>query len=221
MSIASTVNQQVAATTDPTNAQNALTSLSSNFQDFLSLLMTQLQNQDPSSPLDTNQFTSELVQFSSVEQQIATNGSLTQLIQLTQSGEILNSAALVGHQVEVTSNSIPLQNSTGTVNFTTTTPEPVVINISDANGKVIRSQTLQAAQGDNAWSWNGTGNDGTAYPDGNYAIAVTTTTAGGTSTAVPFTVTGTATGVVTSGTTLDVNLGGLQVPFSDIDSLVK
>ena len=55
----------------------ALTSLSSNFGDFLNLLMTQLQNQDPSSPLDTNQFTTEQVQFSGVEQQINTNASLT------------------------------------------------------------------------------------------------------------------------------------------------
>ncbi len=220
MSIASTVNQQTAATTDPTSAQNALTSLSSNFQDFLSLLMTQLQNQDPSSPLDTNQFTSELVQFSSVEQQIATNSSLTQLIQLTQSGEILNSASLVGHQVDVTSTAIPLQNGSGTVNFTTAATEPVTINISDANGRIIRSQTLQSVQGDNSWAWDGTGNDGTAYPDGAYAIAVTTPT-GSSSAAVPFTVTGTATGVITSGTTLDVDLGDLEVPFSNIASLVK
>jgi flagellar basal-body rod modification protein FlgD len=62
----------------------ALGSLTSNFSDFLSLLMTQLQHQDPSSPMDASQFTSELVQFSSVEQQINTNGNLTQLIQLTQ-----------------------------------------------------------------------------------------------------------------------------------------
>src|ERR1700730_10399697 len=120
-SIASTINQQTASSTTANSSQNALTSLSSNFQDFLSMLMTQLQNQDPSSPMDTNQFTTELVQFSSVEQQITTNSSLTQLIQLTQSGEILNSASLVGQQVEVTSNSIPLQNGSGTVNFTTTT----------------------------------------------------------------------------------------------------
>ena len=58
----------------------ALNSLSANFGDFLKLLMTQLQNQDPTSPLDTNQFTSELVAFSGVEQQINTNTSLTQLI---------------------------------------------------------------------------------------------------------------------------------------------
>jgi flagellar basal-body rod modification protein FlgD len=219
-SIASTINQQTASSTTATGSQNALTSLSSNFQDFLSMLMTQLKNQDPSSPMDTNQFTTELVQFSSVEQQITTNSSLTQLIQLTQSSEILNSASLVGHQVEVTSNSIPLQNSSGTVKFTTTTAEPVTINIANANGTVIKSQTMQSTAGANSWTWDGTGDNGISYPDGAYSIAVTTAS-GGTSTPVPFTVVGTATGVVNSGSTLDVSLGGLQVGFSSIDSLVK
>ena len=219
-SIASTINQQTASSTTANSSQNALTSLSSNFQDFLSMLMTQLQNQDPSSPMDTNQFTTELVQFSSVEQQITTNSSLTQLIQLTQSGEILNSASLVGHQVEVTSNSIPLQNSSGTVNFTTTTAEPVTINIADANGTVIKSQTGQSTAGANSWTWDGTGDNGISYPDGAYSIAVTTAS-GGMSTPVPFTVVGTATSVVNAGSTLDVSLGGLQVGFSSIDSVVK
>jgi flagellar basal-body rod modification protein FlgD len=227
MSIASTVNGQ-SASTDATSStasssdasQNALTSLSSNFQDFLSLLMTQLQNQDPSSPMDTNQFTSELVEFSSVEQQINTNSSLTQLIQLTQSGDMLNSAAMVGHQVEVTSNSLPLQNSSGTADFTTATAEPVTITIANANGAVIKSENMQSVAGDNSWTWNGVGDNGTTYPDGAYSIAITTN-AGGTATAVPFTVVGTATGVTNSGGTLDVSLGGMQVPFSDIDSLVQ
>src|ERR1700733_9299991 len=78
-------------------SKGALTSLTSNFQDFLGMLMTQLQNQDPTSPMDTNQFTNELVEFSGVEQQINTNSSLTQLIQLTQSGQVEQSASLVGH----------------------------------------------------------------------------------------------------------------------------
>src|SRR5271154_7325263 len=89
-----------AASTDP------LSSLSSNFGDFLNLLMTQLQNQDPTSPMDANSFTSELVEFSSVEQQINTNTSLTQLIQLTQSGQVEQSASIVGHQVELNSGNI-------------------------------------------------------------------------------------------------------------------
>src|SRR3982751_3981363 len=81
----------------------ALTNLSNNFSNFLSLLMTQLRNQDPTSPLNANEFTSELVQFSSVEQQIATNTNLTQLIQLTQASQIEQSASMLGKPVTVRS----------------------------------------------------------------------------------------------------------------------
>src|SRR5271154_5399592 len=101
-----------AASTDP------LSSLSSNFGDFLNLLMTQLQNQDPTSPMDANSFTSELVEFSSVEQQINTNSNLTQLIQLTQASDVTQSSAILGKQVAVQSSQLPLQNGSGTVNFT-------------------------------------------------------------------------------------------------------
>src|SRR2546421_564140 len=83
-----------AATTAAQAGSPALNSLSANFGDFLKLLMTQLRNQDPTSPLDTNQFTTELVQFASVEQQINTNSSLTQLIQLTQAGEVMQGSAM-------------------------------------------------------------------------------------------------------------------------------
>ena len=94
---------------------SAQTSLTNNYNDFLKLLMTQLQNQDPSSTMDTNQFTSQLVQYSSVEQQIATNTSLTQLIQLTQGGEVLQASSLVGKPVTVTSDRIALQDGKGAV----------------------------------------------------------------------------------------------------------
>src|SRR5512135_1938062 len=98
MSLASVTAQHsnTTATAAPPAGNTALTSLSANFGDFLKLRMTQLQNQDPTSPLDTNQFTTELVQFSSVEQQINTNTSLTQLIQLTQAGEVMQASAMTG-----------------------------------------------------------------------------------------------------------------------------
>src|ERR1700732_876294 len=78
-----------------------IASLSSNFGNFLNLLMTQLRHQDPTAPMDANSFTSELVQFSSVEQQINTNTSLTQLIQLTQMADVSQSSAMIGKQVTV------------------------------------------------------------------------------------------------------------------------
>src|SRR6185503_3602016 len=116
----------------------ALNSLSANFGDFLKLLMTQLQNQDPTSPLDTNQFTSELVQFSSVEQQINTNTSLTQLIQLTQAGEVMQASAMTGKQVTVTADHLSLQNGKGLIKFTAPANEPVGIEIYSDSGAKLR-----------------------------------------------------------------------------------
>src|SRR5689334_15988020 len=144
----------------------ALNSLSANFGDFLKLLMTQLQNQDPSSPLDTNQFTSELVQFSSVEQQINTNTSLTKLIQLTQAGEIMQGSSMTGKRVTVDSDYLPLQNGKGTLQFTAPAAQPVDIAIYSDSGVKLSESMLMATKGANTWTWDGKTTSGTTLPDG-------------------------------------------------------
>lgn len=211
--------QQSAASAASTagNASNtALTSLSSNFGNFLGLLMTQLQNQDPTSPLDTNQFTSELVQFSSVEQQINTNSSLTQLIQLTQAGEIMQSSAMVGKTVAVQSADLTLQSGHAALNYTSPATEPVAISVTSDTGAKILDTSVTAARGTNTWTWDGTDASGNALPDGTYKVTVTGTGTDGSSTALPFTVSGIATGVQNQNNTLTLLLGSLSVPFSAV-----
>jgi flagellar basal-body rod modification protein FlgD len=198
---------------------SALGSLSNNFTNFLSLLMTQLQNQDPTSPLDSNQFTSELVQFTSVEQQIDTNSNLTQLIQLTQASQIEQSASMIGKPVTVTSSQLSLQDSTAAVNFNTTTAEPVGIAVYNPAGTQVQTATLTSAAGANTWTWNGQSASGTAMPDGPYTVTVTALGTDGSTAAVPFTVTGTTTSVVNNGGTVQIQMGGLTLPFSAVDSV--
>jgi flagellar basal-body rod modification protein FlgD len=225
MSIASVVAQQNAAAAQASAAaaaqtgSAATTSLDGNFNDFLNMLMTQLQNQDPTSPMDTDTFTSELVQFSSVEQQIQTNTSLTNLIQLTQGSEVIQGSSMIGQQVTVQSTQIPLQNSTGTVNITSPAAEKVSIQITNSSGDDIFDTTVNAAAGNNTFTWNGTNNAGQTVPDGLYTMVATGSNVGGGTSTLPFTVTGTATGVVSSGTTVDLQLGSLSVPFSSITSV--
>jgi flagellar basal-body rod modification protein FlgD len=209
------VSATPAASTDP------LSSLSSNFGDFLNLLMTQLQNQDPTSPMDANSFTSELVEFSSVEQQINTNTSLTQLIQLTQAADVTQSSAILGKQVTVSSTQIPLQNGTGTLNFTTPVAEPVSITVQNANGITLQQINVNAAQGTSTWNWNGMNASGQQLPDGAYTVQVTGGLAGATATPVPFTVSGTATGVTTQNNTVNLQLGALSVPFTSVTSVAN
>ena len=223
-SIATATTGTAAATssTGTTAGVNALTSLADNFQSFLSLLTTQLQNQDPTSPMDTNQFTSELVQMTSVQQQVSTNSNLTQLIALTQGSQVLQSTALVGKTANVTSSNIALQNGSGELQFTTTTAEPISIAITNASGATIRTATLTSAAGANTWKWNGTDDSGNSVADGSYAAAVVTPSATGTTAvAVPFTVQGTVTGLVKSGTSTSLQLGATSVDISALQSLVN
>jgi flagellar basal-body rod modification protein FlgD len=202
-------------------SNTALSSLTGNFQDFLSLLMTQLQNQDPSSPMDTNQFTSELVEFASVSQQINTNASLTQLIQLTQDGQMINSSALVGKQVAVQSNQMPLQNGSAEMQFTSTTAGPAVVAVYNAAGTEVAQANVSATAGVNTWTWDGSLAGGGTAPDGAYAVAVAGTDASGNSVTLPFTVVGTATGVVTNGNSLELQMGTETVDFSTIKSVLN
>jgi flagellar basal-body rod modification protein FlgD len=200
--------------------QTALTALSSNFGDFLNMLMTQLKNQDPSSPLDSNQFTQELVSFSGVEQQINTNNSLTSLIQLTQSGQVMQAASMTGKQVQVQSNQIPLQNGSGSVQFSAPTAEPAAIAIADGSGNLVRTAALDAQPGSNTWTWDGTNDAGTKVPDGAYNISVFGAGGDGSTAALPFTVAGTVTGTRNTGSNgMQLQLGGLGVGFGAVESL--
>jgi flagellar basal-body rod modification protein FlgD len=227
MSLASVAAQQTNAATaanassssSSQTGSNALSSLSSNFGDFLKLLMTQLQNQDPSSPLDTNQFTSELVQFSGVEQQINTNTSLTQLIQLTQAGEVMQGSSMTGKQVTVSSDHMPLQNGQGQVQFTSPAAEPVDIAIYNDNGVKLSDAMVMANKGTNTWTWNGTTSSGSTVPDGSYKVAVTGANADGTTSALTFSVIGTATGVQSQSNGMQLQIGALSVPFSQVQAV--
>jgi flagellar basal-body rod modification protein FlgD len=209
------------SSTSTTTSQTALSSLSGNFQTFLSMLMTQLQNQDPTSPMDTNQFTSQLVEFASVEQQINTNSSLTQLIQLTQAGDVLQSSSMVGKQVAVESDHIPVQNGTGTVDFTMQSAGTVAIAIYNDSGTKLYDTTLNASAGANTWTWNGQTSSGTQVADGSYRIAVVTADSSGNTSSVPFTVVGTATGVQQGSSALQLQLGSLSVDFSAVKSVLN
>jgi flagellar basal-body rod modification protein FlgD len=224
MSIASVAAQQTstaagAQAASTATGTNALTSLSDNFQSFLGMLMTQLQNQDPTSPMDANQFTSELVQFSGVEQQINTNASLTQLIQLTQGDTAIQASALVGKQVTVTSPQMALQNGTGAIDFTATAGQQVTISVADANGTVVKSALLTAAQGTNTWTWNGVGDSGSTLADGAYTVNVAGIGPSGTSSPLTFSAIGTATGVQVQNGSVQLQMGAVSVPFANLQSV--
>lgn len=212
MTVSAVTTAPADATTTPANP---LSKLSGNFGDFLNLLITQLKNQDPTAPTDTNQFTTQLVQFTGVAQQINTNTSLTTLIQSTQGNTLLNSSSLIGKHVEVTSDQLSLQNGAASINFKTAAPEPVDIGIYTPGGVKLAEAAVSSVAGQNHWSWDGKDGNGTQLPDGAYKVMAMDASGG----AVPLTVNGTASGVQRNGTALKVSLGALQVDFGSVLSV--
>ncbi|HUA76762.1 MAG TPA: flagellar hook capping FlgD N-terminal domain-containing protein [Acetobacteraceae bacterium] len=208
--------------TSTSTSNDALASLTNNFNDFLNLLMTQLQNQDPTSPMDTNQFTSELVEFASVEQQINTNSALTQLISLTQTGEVMQSSSMVGEKVLLNSSTLPLQNGSASLQYTATSAEPVAIAIYNGSGDLVYDTTQTSSVGTNTFTWNGESNSGTQMSDGPYYVAVEGANSDGSTTALPFSVEGTITGVQTSSSgVLDLELGATSLPYSSVQQVLS
>ena len=194
---------------------NSLASLSNNYNDFLKLLMTQLQNQDPTAPMDTNQFTSQLVQFSSVEQQINTNTSLTKLIEATQGSTLLQSSSLVGQKVEVSGDQLSLQSGTAAITFKSPGAQPVTVGIYSATGAKLREQRIAAAAGPNSWTWDGKSDTGRTLPDGAYKAVVIDANGA----AASFNALGTVTGMTKVGDKMKVQLGALQVDFASVQSV--
>ena len=206
--IASAASAASTSSTASPTAPNALTSLSNNFNSFLNLLLTQLKNQDPASPMDSNTFTTELVQFSGVEQQITTNNSLTQLIQATQGTEVIQATSVVGKQVTLNSTQIPLQNSTGGIDFTTASAEPIAIKITNGSGVDVCDASLTSKAGANTWTWNGLDNNGSQQPDGAYTVSVTGQPQGGAAAAVQ-----------NNNGTVTLQAGAVSVGFSNVESV--
>jgi flagellar basal-body rod modification protein FlgD len=155
-----------------TSATNG--TLAGNFQTFLTLLTTQLQNQNPLDPLDTNQFTQQLVQFAGVEQQLKTNDQLTALVALQQTAQTTQALTFVGKTAMVDGKTTTLANKAANWILGVKTDSTVQISIAGSNGQTVFHGSYQLKAGDGqAFGWDGKGDDGTQWPDGKYTMTVT------------------------------------------------
>src|SRR5882724_11050954 len=152
----------------------ANTTLAGNFQTFLTLLTTQLKHQDPLTPLDTNQFTQQLVQFASVEQQLKTNDQLTSLVSLQQTAQSTQALTFVGKTAVVDGSTAALTHGSATWKLSVPTNSNVSISIANSTGQTVFTGSVPVNAGDHQpFAWNGKGNDGTQQPDGKYKLTAT------------------------------------------------
>ncbi|MET0182159.1 MAG: flagellar hook assembly protein FlgD [Caulobacterales bacterium] len=163
-------------TTNTAQSGNALSraSLAENFDTFLTLLTAQLQNQDPLSPMDSNQFTQQLVQFSQVEQQIATNERLESMIDQSKAAAAGSALSYLGNDAVIASDKSLLSDDAAVWSYSLPeTASTVTVEIRDATGRTVLTKTGDLGAGSHLVSWDGRNSQGVAQPDGLYQLVIT------------------------------------------------
>jgi flagellar basal-body rod modification protein FlgD len=205
-------------------ATNALASqqIAGNFQSFLTLLTTQLQNQNPLDPLDTNQFTQQLVEFAGVQQQLNTNSQLTTLVSLQQTAQSTQALTFVGKTAVVKGDKAALTNSSATWDLNIPSNATLNVSITNSSGQTVFTGKYSANAGNNQpFTWNGQGTDGTQWPDGQYKLTATATDGSGNSVGVTTAVKGVVSSVDLTQSPPLLSIAGQTYTVNQIQSIAN
>jgi len=212
-----TTSAAAAGASTQTSAQQQL---AGNFDTFLTLLTTQLQNQDPLNPMDSNQFTQQLVEFSQVEQQINTNDNLQTLINQGNTGTGAYAVSYLGRAVTVANGQAPLSDGSATWAYNLGTASTnTQLTVTDARGNVVYTGTGETAAGAHAFTWDGTGTNGQQMPDGTYKLTVNAAAADGSAVTSTVTSTGVVGEVDMTGSSPTLMVGPMSVGLTDISGV--
>lgn len=193
------------------------TSLAGDLDAFLLLLTTQLQNQDPLSPLEPTEFTDQLVSFAAVEQAIASNKNLEDLLSLQNSTFAASVVGFIGTQISAQSNQLPLQD--GAAKFTYTLNEPsanTIISITDQFGKNMLTVPGDRSGGTHDFTWDGKDAFGAQQPDGPYTVSVTAVGGNQEVIATSVVVSGKVTGISAQNGTTTLDMDGVGIGLESV-----
>jgi flagellar basal-body rod modification protein FlgD len=193
--------------------------IAENFDTFLQLLTTQLKNQNPLDPLDTNQFTQQLVQFTSVEQQLKTNEFLEAMMTASQGASNAEAVSYVGKVVTASGNKAELVNGQAQWHFAVEQPADIIATVRDMDGNVVYTKAGGVEQGESVFNWDGVGTDGRKQPDGSYSITIEARNEDGQLIDVATEMTGEVTGVDFSGSEPVLIVGTARVNLSAVMSV--
>jgi flagellar basal-body rod modification protein FlgD len=221
------VSSTTSSTSNTTNTTSNSTTVSGgaaiaqNFDQFLTLLTTQLKNQSPLDPLDTNQFTQQLVQFAGVEQQLKTNETLSSLLSLNSAGTATSAVGFIG--ATITSDGATTRLEKGKAEWQVNVPRGGVatITIKDSKGSVVQTQTRTLVAGDQKFTWDGKTSTAQTAVDGEYTVTIDAKdTAGATMTATTK-ISGVVDGVDFTGSIPTLKIGAISVPIDKVKSVVR
>jgi flagellar basal-body rod modification protein FlgD len=166
-------NPNYVAPSGSTSANGTKTpGIADNFQTFLTLLTTQLQNQNPLDPLDTNQFTQQLVQFAGIEQQMKGNDALASLVSIDKSAQSTQALVFVGQTVTVDGSTAQFDGNNATWSFNSPSAATATVTITSSSGQTAYSGPFSVNAGTANFTWDGKGTDGTQWPAGSYKMSV-------------------------------------------------
>ena len=199
------------------------TKLTADYNLFLKLLTTQLQNQDPTNQMDSAQYTQQLVQYSQVEQSITQNKTLNTILSSLNMTSLTTSSSMIGQPVQLSSDKSGLSATTPAQWQwdSTNAIDKLKATITDAKGKTVETFDLDVKGSSGQFSWDGSTKGGTKYTDGLYQLTLSGTTAAG----AKISTTATAMGKVEDVQMLNgspvVSINGAQYPTSMILKIAK
>ncbi|CCE00044.1 FlgD immunoglobulin-like domain containing protein [Bradyrhizobium sp. STM 3809] len=216
MTITATSSSTATSTSSTSSSSDSRTTLSST--DFLQLLVSELQNQDPLNATSVTDFINQMTSYANYTSQQSLNTSMNSLAGSFSSLVTLNSVNYIGHTVEAKSDTALLSNGSATFGYSlSSAASNVSISIKDSSGTTVWTGTGTGNKGANSITWDGKDSSGNQLSDGGqYTISVTATDSAGTSVLNYTTVTGTVTGIDTSTSTPALTVNGVSVSASDI-----
>lgn len=212
--------EAISAAATETKSQKASTTLAADLDAFLLLLTTQLQNQDPLSPLEPTEFTGQLVQFASVEQQIATNDNIEKLLEVQNAALASAVVGFIGTSVEADIGQLPLQDGEAKYTYTlNTNVQNVIMSITDDKGRVVFTEGGERTAGTHEVTWDGKDADGIQQPDGGYFLSVIPVAFEGSTADVSTTIHAKVTGVMMENGNTTMDASGVAIPLEKITAV--
>lgn len=217
-----TVSPAASAAATSATSTDAMKKLSGNFSTFLTLLTTQLKNQDPTSPMDSNAFTQQLVMYSQVEQQIDTNSNLKTLIGQGTSNAAAVTTGYLGKKVSILNGNAALTNGAATWTYNLEAAAATnQISITDSKGKLVYTGSGETTAGNHTFNWDGKDNSGNQLADGSYTLNVAATGGAGGTVTSSVASAGVVSQIDMTGSTPKLVIGSMEVNLSDVAAVAN
>ncbi|MBO0343894.1 flagellar hook assembly protein FlgD [Roseibium sp. CAU 1637] len=213
---------EVTATSSTNSASKpnaATTGLTANYELFLSLLTTQVTHQDPLDPLDSAEYTNQLVQYSAVEQSIQTNSYLEDLLASFESSRASSYVSYLGEEVTASGATTMLRDGNANWQYSVQEGAGGRVEVRNALGAVVYGEDVSLTAGKGSWAWNGTTNGGGTAPEGAYTLSFEVFDAAGNAERVTTEITGVVDKVNMGETSASLKIGDVEVPVTSVTSV--